>query len=411
MTTKATLGGTNGKAPLGYRNTRRRDAQGRDIAAVEPDPERAPLIQWAFQAYATGNHSVASLRDELARKGLTRPATPKRPEAVPSVSAIHKILTNPYYKGDIVFRGVVYDGQHQALIEPDLWHRVQTVMAAHLDAKDKTQSHTHHLKGTLACGSCGSRLLLVNARSHTGTVYPYFVCAGKHTRRTNCRRRSMPVDRIEEKVEDLYRRVTIPDHVAAALRHLLTTEFDRLHADAKKDKNQAERDRTNLLAERKTLLQAHYTGAVPLDLLKEEQDRIAHQLSLLDTQINATQQVYDDAKHHLDDVLALAGNAHQLYTSLAPADRRLCNQAFFHRILIDETDNAHPDWHHGFEILHDPRIQQLALDTHAGKQKASTDASERLQTVAGLNNHSLVGVTGFEPATSSPETRVVVKCH
>ncbi|MDR0593815.1 MAG: recombinase family protein, partial [Bifidobacteriaceae bacterium] len=51
---KAINGGTINRAPLGYFNIRKRDANGREYRTVEVDPARAPLIAWAFEAYATG---------------------------------------------------------------------------------------------------------------------------------------------------------------------------------------------------------------------------------------------------------------------------------------------------------------------------------------------------------------------
>src|SRR5205814_1142995 len=53
MTQKAKVGGTPGRAPIGYLNTRRR-IDGREVRTVVVDPERAPLVQWAFEAYSTG---------------------------------------------------------------------------------------------------------------------------------------------------------------------------------------------------------------------------------------------------------------------------------------------------------------------------------------------------------------------
>jgi site-specific DNA recombinase len=47
MTQKAKAGGTPGRAPIGYLNTRRR-TEGREVATVVVDPERARLVQWAF---------------------------------------------------------------------------------------------------------------------------------------------------------------------------------------------------------------------------------------------------------------------------------------------------------------------------------------------------------------------------
>jgi len=45
--------------------------------------------------------------------------------------------------------------------------------------------------------------------------------------------------------------------------------------------------RTQLEGERHKLLQAHYAGAIPLDLLKKEQDRITASLETIEHRINA----------------------------------------------------------------------------------------------------------------------------
>lgn len=49
MTQKAILGGTPGRAPIGYLNTRRRGDSGQEIRTVMVDPDRARLVQWAFE--------------------------------------------------------------------------------------------------------------------------------------------------------------------------------------------------------------------------------------------------------------------------------------------------------------------------------------------------------------------------
>ena len=33
-------------------------------------PDRAPLVQWAFEAYATGEWTIRSITDELAARGF-----------------------------------------------------------------------------------------------------------------------------------------------------------------------------------------------------------------------------------------------------------------------------------------------------------------------------------------------------
>ncbi|HRV66563.1 MAG: hypothetical protein LCH82_19025 [Actinobacteria bacterium] len=92
-------------------------------------------------------------------------------------------------------------------------------------------------------------------------IYPYFLCAGRHSKRTTCERKSMFVPDIEAAVEDYYRRVQIPEHIITALRELVTGEFDRLHATARDERHAYTAERDGLRDERKKLLQAHYAPA------------------------------------------------------------------------------------------------------------------------------------------------------
>lgn len=49
---------------------------------------------------------------------------------------------------------------------------------------------------------------------------------------------------------------------------------------------------------------------------------------------------YDQAKAHLEDCLALAGNAHTIYMSIDDSLRRICNHAFFERIDVYEIEDT-----------------------------------------------------------------------
>ncbi len=396
MNQKAITGGTNGKAPIGYLNVTKRDELGREMRVVEPDPDRAGLVKWAFEAYATGNYSTITLREELIDRGLTSVPTPKRPSKAPALSTIQKMLTNPYYKGQVSFRGATYDGLHEPLVATEVWYRVQAVLTAHQTSGEKTQAHDHYLKGTLYCGECGSRLILTNARSRQDVIYPYFICAGRHSKRTNCERKAMFVPDIEAAVEDYYRHVQIPEHIVTALRELITAEFDRLHATARQERHAYTAERDALRDERTKLLQAHYAGAVPLDLLATEQDRIARRLAFLDAQINAGDIEYEQAKAHLDDCLALAGDCHAIYMSIDDSLRRLANQAFFDKLIVTGEDTIDGEPGEPFNILFNPDVQRIAVERHQ-----QMESGRQTGNVVGLNNDVLVELRGIEPLTSA----------
>lgn len=74
-------------------------------------------------------------------------------------------------------------------------------------------------------------------------------------------------------------------------------------------------------------------------LLTSERDRIARRLAFLDAHITAGDIGYNQARAHLDDCLTLAGNCHDLYTSIDDSLRRIANQAFFDKLFV-QPDSA-----------------------------------------------------------------------
>ncbi len=182
MNEKVKRGGTVSKAPLGYINIRVVDDKGREERTVIIDKERGDFIRTAYKEYATGQWSLIDLAEDLAAKGFTTRATPNVPSSPISRSSLHKILTNPYYKGIVTFKGVQYPGAHPPLVDISTWQTVQDVLLAHYNG-ERDREHPHFLRGTLFCAECGSRMIVTNSKSGTGIIYPYFICAGRHANR------------------------------------------------------------------------------------------------------------------------------------------------------------------------------------------------------------------------------------
>lgn len=397
MTQKARTGGTPTRAPIGYLNVHRRDDVGRENRTVEVDTDRAPHVQWAFQAYATGNWTLTQLRDELTVRGLRSVATPKRPSRPLQTSSIHKMLTNPYYRGEIVYRGARYDGAHEPIVPTEVWYQVQAVLRAHVSAVERTQEHDHYLKGTLFCGQCGSRLIVAHAKNWQGVIYPYFVCAGRHSKRTACERRAVPIDYVEWLIEEHYRTVQLDPSVIEAVRIAVVQDFDQQIAAGSVELGRLTARRRDLEAERVKLLQAHYADAIPLELLKTEQDRIGEELRTINARIDAQNADYQQARAHLDDHLALLLDCHALYLGGDDQTRRLFNQALFERIYLDEDGDLHADYASGYRLLLDPDIHRQALERAAWGGNGPWP--QLVQHAESSNNGPSVPSKGFEPST------------
>lgn len=114
---------------------------------------------------------------------------------------------------------------------------------------------------------------------------------------------------------------------------MLHHEFDRLMAAETDELERLTKHRARLEHEQDRLMQAHYSDAVPLPVLKREQDRILGELDSLNRRIDAHHGDYADARVHLDDALNLLADCANIYQRCDDANRRLCNQGFLHQGL------------------------------------------------------------------------------
>ena len=415
---KASLGGTVTRAPLGYKNVHVTDELGRVNRTVEIDPARAHLVTWAFYRYAEGDATLSTLLEQLTARGLTTRATPKWPSKPLTVMSLHRMLRHPYYKGEIRYRGVIYPGLHEPLVDPQTWQKVQDILTAHNTAGTHQRTNQHYLRGSVFCGSCGSRLMVTTARNRWGTEYPYLVCSGRTRRTTGCQRQAMPVGLIEELIEDEYRTIALSPQLRDDIEDLVLEDFESLQAAAAGERQQMEQQRIELNGKRQKLLDAHYAGAIPIDLLKTEQDRIASQLMRIQEGLSAADANYEQARATLADTLDLTRDCHAAYLEANDQTRRLFNQAFFAKIYIDEDDETRErtvrvDYNEPFDNLLARLVpacvhHELAQEktTHGANPVGGSSPSDpRIAEVEGSHTNTLVETMGLEPTTPCLQSR------
>jgi DNA invertase Pin-like site-specific DNA recombinase len=114
-----------GNVPLGY------DVRERKLIVNEAE---AATVRVIFQRYAELG-SVALLKAELDRFGIV---SKRREEAGGCLAggkpfsrgALYLLLQNRLYRGEVAHKSNVYPGQHEAIVDADLWQTVQDRLAA-----------------------------------------------------------------------------------------------------------------------------------------------------------------------------------------------------------------------------------------------------------------------------------------
>jgi site-specific DNA recombinase len=395
MHQKAKTGGTPGKAPIGYRNAGVVNAEGREVRTIIVDDQRAPLITWAFRAYATGEWTIRDLAEELANRGLISPPTPARPGKPIEANQLHKIFTNPYYKGDVRFQGAVYPGRHRAIVDPVIWQKVQDVMTSHV-VGEKSRDHPHYLKSSVFCGNCGSRFIVHHAINRHGNVYEYFVCSGRHEKRTQCTQRAINIGLVENKVVEHYKTIALSRELRQDIEASLKLELEAGMEETKHLQRDLLLEQARLQARSKKLLDGHLDGVVPADLYAAEQRVISLQLTSIGERLETVTIHFSDLEGNLESAMEMLENCYEAYRRAPDEIRRRFNQALFVRILVDQDGEIRSELAQPFEMILNSDVPAPGLAP--GKKK---EPPTNISLVEGSREQHLVPLEGLEPPTVS----------
>ena len=179
---------TGGPTPYGYRLENK---------ALVRDGETAPVVEWIFRRYAAV-YSALQIVAELESEGrLRKDGTPWRSYHV------YKILRNPVYAGKVTLGAERYEGRHEALVDADLFDRVQRLLDLNgpKNLKGKRPApDSPPLAGLLRCGHCGGAMTPSHC-THGGKRYSYYVCSRDSKRGVRrCPVGSVPASDIESLV-------------------------------------------------------------------------------------------------------------------------------------------------------------------------------------------------------------------
>ena len=409
---KIEVGGTHGRAPLGYKNVREPLPNGGEVRTVIIDEERAPRIAWAFETYATGLYSTVDMVVLLEAMGLRTRTTPKRPSKPLGLSVVQWMLANPYYTGKIRHKGKVYKGRHDALISEDLFDQVQAVLAAHKLSGERDRKHSHYLKGSIFCGLCGRRLTYSRNKGNGG-FYEYFVCVANQ--RHECAQPAQRVDHVEAAIERHYATVRLSEAERERVQRAVEDHLAKLTGVSGEEIARCNRVLENLKNQERKLLAAHYADEISKELFSEEQARLKRERSDAEAIVARLTVDHDDLLTALALALRLATyDLQDLYLRASPQIRRLMNQALFEFIWICHDDVAGSQLASPFYELH--ALGETGHHAGAARKPGATEravagvvagsAPETGKAPAGaeaLDHGSirtkLVELAGLEPAT------------
>ena len=194
------------------------DPRGGRLVINDKEAQRVRQIFGLYRSHA----SLSSVVAELAhRRWTTKSWKSKRGirhgGRAFTTASLRMLLTNAVYAGKVEYRGVIYPGEHPAIVDPGRWEAVNA------DLRDRRTPKTESIRsqknallaGLLFCKSC-ERPMIATYTAKGGHRYRYYVCQGARQKGwKSCPTKSVSASLIE-------------DSLVSQLRTRLTDEETRL---------------------------------------------------------------------------------------------------------------------------------------------------------------------------------------
>ncbi|MEX2409985.1 MAG: recombinase family protein [Candidatus Paceibacterota bacterium] len=185
-----------GRVRIGYKNITDENGN-RDIAL---DEERSSLVHKIFELYATGNHSLASITNEMSRFGLKSLNGNKLWK-----SNVDLILNDTFYYGMAYSKkyNYYYPHKYEKLISKELFFKCKEVRLSRARKPSKVDSNNFIFKGLLTCKKCGCSVTPEIKTKKSGKQYIYYSCTNS---KGICKREYIPESTLLEPIIDVLER-------------------------------------------------------------------------------------------------------------------------------------------------------------------------------------------------------------
>ena len=193
-----------GTLPIGYMID--------DEQHFQIDPLTAPFVLDVFKKYDKGA-TMTELRDWLNECGIknTRGQSMK-------YNSIQHMLTYRRYIGELKYRDVIVPDGIPAIVPQDLFDRVQRKLEQNKKTPARNKAEVEYLLTTkLFCGHCGAYMCGESGKSRNGTVHHYYKCVSVKKKRTNCKKKAVRKQWLEDLVVTEVMKVVMDDKAIEAI--------------------------------------------------------------------------------------------------------------------------------------------------------------------------------------------------
>lgn len=159
---------------------------------------------------------------------------------------LHELLTNPIYSGKRRYKDELHAGEHEAIIAPDLFDKVQQQLKHNgrtggIEVRNK---YGAILRGLLRCKNCDAAMVHTFCTKHKRVSYRYYRCLNAiKNGHDNCPTGTLPAGEIEQVVIDEVRGLAKDETLLAQVLTNAQATVEAELADARREHDRLHRER------------------------------------------------------------------------------------------------------------------------------------------------------------------------
>ena len=261
MLAKAEAGYFPGRIRRGYIGKIVSDGT-RTFKIAIPDQNEAPIFTKMFEWYSTGRYSISDICKKLQCAGIKTKKWGKYPGGkIMGKGMIGEMLKDIYYTGDFKFKGGIYSGHHEPIIDKATFAKVQETLKQRQNGFKLTKQK-FLFGGMVKCGQCGCAVC-----GDKTTPYIYYRCTlSKNDKgKEICNQRSYAREEdIEARLLEHLEQINLPDHLIDGLKLELEQKC--------KQEIKCHQLIVNRLGKQKTEIEEKISGLVDMRTGKEIQE-------------------------------------------------------------------------------------------------------------------------------------------
>jgi site-specific DNA recombinase len=312
---------TGGIPPLGY------DTAGGKLVV---NPDEAVRVRAIFDLYLKNESLIATVIETNERRWTTKAWATLRNgyrDGKPFQKAsLRRLLTNPVYVGKVLQGGQVYDGEHEGIVDPDVFDRAQKLLGRNGSngGRDVRNRYGALLKGILRCAPCDAAMVHSFAKKN-GRLYRYYVCSNAQKAGwASCPTKSVPAEEIERYIYERIRAMgldrDVVDAAVESARRQLAEQTTHLEAEIRIGKAQLSR----LQKERQRLMESIGQGGSIASKAAERLDYLGNELASAVSRASSLQRQLSDLQEQRvdpDDLVSALGRFDLIWDVLLPRER------------------------------------------------------------------------------------------